>query len=154
MSVLNNTTRNAIINAIHAKRDLDKAMSIVFTAHNTNTGRRDALWEASAVVAETYAEMYGEIIEAYASRKGDSIAFGCVMTDGTRDRTKGSKAAAAWYSRNIQNAGLITIIKPESNRTDRKGAMQKAATAMAGKWSVREIEAIAALAVAARAAKK
>ena len=154
MSVLNTSTRNAIVNAIHAKRDLDKAMSIVFTQHNTNTGRRDTLWEASAIVAETYGELYGEVIEAYSSRKGDSIAFGAVLTDDTRDRTKGSKAAAAWFSRNIVNAGIITIIKPESNRIDRKGAMQKAATAMANKWTAREIEAIAALAVAARASKK
>ena len=50
MSILNTAQRNAIFAAVQAGAVLNKNMALVFTAHNTVTGRRDIMWEASAVV--------------------------------------------------------------------------------------------------------
>lgn len=111
MTLLNTTTRNAITQAIAAGTTLNKSLAATFTG-TTQAQRSTLLWEASAVVAQAYTDMGHGIVEAYASRKGDSIAFGTVMDDGTRARTAQSDAARKWFSRNILGAGFVKITRP------------------------------------------
>lgn len=125
MNVLNSSTRNAIVNAISAGIDLN--INLANTLMGTTSKERDELiFSMAHVVAAAYTarkESTG-VIEAYASRKGNSITFGLLMDDGSHTRDTASDAARKWFSRNILNAGFITIkhATPKFSKAERLAA--------------------------------
>ena len=113
MSILNSATRLAIIAAIKSGNSLNAALAEQF--QGTTVKERDTiLFSAAQLVAETYTShrKCSVQVEAYASRKGNSIAFGALMDDGSHDtKDKVAEAARKFFTRFILKAGFITVNK-------------------------------------------